>query len=132
VSSSASGPQDAGGTGRPVSASGSPSERADDRALLERVLRQTLADSDSGAALDDADREALLEVARRHRGEPFALEPVAVALVHAVLLTHFQGPSGSSEFWRGVSLPIAGTLCDDPVMRGRMEALWDRLCERVT
>lgn len=125
--SSASGPQDFADAPQPESQrpDSQPGHR---RALLERVLRQTLLDDERDGPLDEADRRALAEVARRHRGKPLTLEPVGVDLVQAVLMTHFAGLADRPGFWRRVSLPIAETLLDDPVARGRIETLWDRFC----
>jgi hypothetical protein len=107
--------------------SASPAGRPYDRSLLENVLRQTLEDSEAGMPLEGADKEALLQVAQRHRQEPFSLEPIVVELVQAVLRTHFDKRSDSSEFWGVVSAQIAQTLFEDPVASPRLERLWRRL-----
>ena len=92
------------------------------------MLRQTLEHSDSGTPLDDADREALAQVAGHHCGEPLTLDPVTVELVEAVLNVHFQGLADAPEFWHHVSVQVAETLLGDPVMQRRLEELWRNLC----
>lgn len=103
-------------------------DKAHGRELLESVLRQTLEHSDSGTPLDDADQEALAQVAGHHLGEPLTLEPVAVELVEAVLILHFQGLADAPAFWRHVAVQVAETLLGDPVMQRRLEELWRNLC----
>jgi hypothetical protein len=94
---------------------------------LERVLRETLID-EGRELLDSADKMALMEVAAHHRSKALSFDPVLIKMVQAVLLTHFQALSNSSEFWRTVSVQIGQTLWDDPVARLRLEALWRCLC----
>ncbi len=133
MSSSAPDPHEAAGSSPPVSAR--PQSRSDQphgRALFESVLRQTLQDSSPGADLDDAEKADLTKVVQRHRAEPFALEPIAVELVYAVLRGHFQQNSSSSEFWRGVAAQVAQSLFDDPVAHDRLEAFWRRLCSAIS
>jgi hypothetical protein len=86
-----------------------------------------LAPPEWGGGLDSEQMEAVSQVAKRRHGEPFALEPVAVELVEAVLCAFFKVSKEARSSWRGVSLAVATTLCDDPVSHGRLEALWGRL-----
>jgi len=128
MSSSASGPQ--GPIGAPREGSSEASsvpEQAPDPALLEEVLRQTSEVCDSEEPLDDADREALLEVARRYPSQPLCPRPVTVELVQAVLRTHFPAVSRTSELWEAISVQIAETLFEDAVSRERLNRFWHRL-----
>ena len=128
MSSSASGAEDSAGQPRPTPESGpSQSEQTRDPDLLERVLRETSGIFGADEAVDEADSEALAEVARRHGGEPLTFEPIAVELVQAVLRSHFPAQSHSSQLWHALTAQIALTLFDDPVSRDRLEALWVRL-----
>ncbi len=114
----------------PASSQGvSPPKQVTDPALLESVLQQTLSICSSDEPLDPGSRRALEEVAARHRGEPFSVEPVAVELVAAVLHSQGKASSNSADAWRSVAFQVARTLCEDPTSRGRLETFWGRLCE---
>ena len=65
-------------------------------ALLGQVLRTTL--------------DELLEVARRRRGEPFALDPVGIELVETVLRTPFRALLASEDQWHEMNGQIDRTL----------------------
>jgi hypothetical protein len=101
-------------------------ESAPDRAMMEEVLKRTL--SESANSIDPAERDALLTVVRRHRGEAFEIDPVAVDLVEALLRFEFKNPISSAEVWRRMCYEIAKTLFDDPVARQRMQGIWTALC----
>ncbi len=98
-----------------------------DASLLESVLRQTAAMADSEEPPSREEMEAVEEVARRLAGEPFALDPVVVELVGAMLLVEYGNQWNSPGLWRVVSERIARTIFEDPLSRERMEKLWDRL-----
>jgi hypothetical protein len=100
---------------------------------LEQVLRDALVLAEAGpySAEADAQVSAVREVARRRRGEPFSLEPVAVEMVEAVLRTLLGAPGGEEQSWRNVSLAVATTLCEHPASERRLRALWERLGEGV-
>jgi len=97
------------------------------RALLERVLEETEKLLGTEDALDPQQMEAIREVARRHPGKGLVLEPVVVELVEAVVRVQFRGLAEGSPIWQEASCQIAQTLFDDPVARGRLEALWKNL-----
>jgi len=99
--------------------------------LLENVLQETLAVCTSDEPLDRGEIERFLQVARRHRGQPLAADPVAGELVFAVLARHFAGEF-REEFWRAAAARIARTLLDDPVAKARLERFWGRLCEEAS
>ena len=98
-----------------------------DASLLESVLRQTAAMADSDEPPSRAEMEAVEEVARRLGGHPFALDPVVVELVGAMLLVQYGSQWNSPGLWRVVSERIARTIFEDPLSREQMERLWDRL-----
>jgi len=100
-----------------------PADQDLDGALLERVLQQTAALSDSDEPLGDADREAFLDAARRFRGQPFGL-PVTVELVRAVLSTQFPVRSNASGIHEAIAARVAQSLYDDPPSHDRLEAFW--------
>jgi hypothetical protein len=95
--------------------------------LLDQVLRQTALASASEGPADPATLAALAEVARRYAGEPFALEPVAVELVHASLTSQLPMLATPGRDWKAVSARIAQALFDDPVAHDRLADLWKRL-----
>jgi hypothetical protein len=94
------------------------------REVLDRVLREALVTIAPSEWLRGQGLEAVSAVARRHRGEPFALDPIAVELVEALLgLLLGRARDGASP-WQRMSVAVAETLCDDPVANGRLESLW--------
>lgn len=95
--------------------------------LLDQVLRQTALASMAGALGGEAADEALREVARRYRGQEFALDPIGVELVHASLSNQFPILGSGDRDWRTISRRIAQTLFDDPVAHAEFLALWNRL-----
>ncbi|NQU23380.1 MAG: hypothetical protein HQ567_19035 [Candidatus Nealsonbacteria bacterium] len=130
MSSFASDPQDADGAPQSVPAeAGSPGGQPYDRALLERVLQETLTDESARESLSGVDRAALLGVAARYRNQPLSLDPIVIALIEAMVQTHFGILSDVAEFWRPITAQIGRTLWDDPVARARLEVFWHRLCE---
>ena len=106
-----------------------PAEAPDQSDLMERVLEETLAATDSDASLEPGELEALKEVARRHANEPLTLSPVANELVGAVLSARFGSLREKTEQRQSVSSTIAETLMDDPSSRERLQSLWARLSE---
>jgi len=102
---------------------------APDREFLEKVLEETLLAADGSEKVTQADLEAVQGVARRFGGQPFKLEPVAVELVQAILSSYFRTPPNSPEPWQAMSVEIAQSLLEDPVLKERLEALWLRLIE---
>ena len=83
--------------------------------------------ADSEEPPSRAEMEAVEEVARRLAGESFALDPVVVELVGAMLLVQYGSQWNSPGLWRVVSERIARSIFEDPLSRERMERLWDRL-----
>jgi hypothetical protein len=131
MSSSSSGSADSSNLGpkdrRPNEAAQDPApQTAPDRAMMEEVLKRTL--RESANSLDPTERDALLTVVRRHRGEPFEIDPVAVDLVEVLLRCEFKNPISSAEVWRRMCYEVAKTLFDDPVARQRMQGIWTALC----
>lgn len=99
-----------------------------DRGLLEHVLAQT--DQRNGAA-GGVDRDVLIalrEVANRHRGLPFCLDPIACELVRAVLKGNFPGPADHPPFVQ-MFRQIALTLFEDPNTCERLQEFWTRLSQ---
>jgi hypothetical protein len=95
--------------------------------LLERVIRETIADSSLETSGDL--REKLLEVARRYPQSQLELDPVVIDLVKAVLGPQFarsvEGLTGGDE----MATCIAQTLFADAAARERLNSLWTNLSE---
>jgi hypothetical protein len=100
-----------------------------DRHLLESVLRETLASSTSAQPLAPGDWQALGAVITRHRGQPFAREPIVSDLVGALLSERLTEWGLSEPAQAEMSVLIADTLYDDIASRDRLRVLWERLCE---
>jgi hypothetical protein len=75
--------------------------------------------------------QAVLVVARRHRGAPLVLEPITVALVEAMLRTLFPYLQVDDRFWQGAAKRIATVLYDSPDGQQRLIRFWSQLCELV-
>jgi hypothetical protein len=95
---------------------------------LKQVLDATL-NATAASASESEGLAALRAVAQALPGQPFGLT-VAVELISAVLAGQFSQREIATEALRPVANRVAATLCDDPVSRARLEALWERLCER--
>jgi hypothetical protein len=99
-----------------------PLDRQDLEELLERTL--TFREPDG-----PEDREPFLQVARRHRGEPFNVDPIGTDLVRAVLEASVLPPGTTAEASQAMCREIAGTLSADPQTSERLLAFWARLSE---
>jgi len=98
-----------------------------DTSLWEKVLRQTTEGDACCASLSSAERGALHDVARQYRGQPLTLQPVAAALVQAVLSPHLPDNAGTAALWHDAFLQIAQTQLDDPHAHELLELFWSRL-----
>jgi hypothetical protein len=128
MSSSDSRSEHSGADRQPTTREGASGSRPGlDRALLEEVLRKTLAICSSDEPLDEDSNNALKSVVARHAGEPFSFDPVAIQLVAAVLRVQFAAGSNSSGIWGELPIRVARTLYDDPPSRERLETFWRRL-----
>lgn len=100
--------------------------------LLREVLQHTTEIGGEGEPLERREREALAEVARRYRGRPLVVEPVAAELVGAMLVTLLPAPANSAEDRAAIARHVAQTLVDDPRCKERLAAIWKRCCEEET
>jgi hypothetical protein len=100
------------------------------RELLDEVLKQTLVSRDDQTRERLESFDELLEIARRRRGEAFALDPIGIELVQTVLRTPFRALLASEDQWHEMTEQVARTLCEDPVAYDRLNTLWRRLGER--
>ena len=99
--------------------------------LLDAVLRTTLAATGTEDTVDPQTRQALDEVARRHRGKPVGDPPVAKELVAAVLRDQFGMIAAAPAVWEGLISYVAQTLLGDPTASRRLECLWLRITENA-
>jgi hypothetical protein len=126
MSSASSGSQNNGGQFKSAAEDSSSASRMAEPSLLERVLRQTLEVCGPDEPIDPIEMQALQEVAIRHRGRPLELEPVAVELVAAVI-DGLCPAKKNTDFWRNLTVQVAGILMDDPSTFARMNSFWIRL-----
>jgi hypothetical protein len=96
---------------------------------LEELLQYTLRMDYPVEPLSPKDREALKEVAREHSGKPFTLEPVAVALVQALLSSFFSSWGKNPALWRPMATRVAHTLFEDGHSQRRLKRVWLHSCE---
>ncbi len=101
------------------------SEAIRDGRLLEQVVAETMAADVREMA--SAEREALLAVARRHRGQPLDHAPVAPELVLAVLRIRFDRLPMDEAQWHDLATTVATTLLEAPDVRARLISYWERL-----
>jgi hypothetical protein len=91
------------------------------------VLIETADAEKPDLPLGFAERKALRDVARRYQGQAMALQPVAAALVQAVILPQLPADSAAAKFWQDVFGKIAQSQLDDQSARNRLEAIWNWL-----
>lgn len=103
----------------------------DERRRLLIALDRALAPEDGKAGEAGEERQLLLEVARRRRGEPFSIDPAGFELVEAVLRSCFGKLRSGPALHQAMSREVARSLCEDPVQKERLEALWARLQEEA-
>ncbi|MEX0712151.1 MAG: hypothetical protein WD278_07360 [Pirellulales bacterium] len=103
-------------------------EKGVDRSLLEKVVEQTLLNLGGSEPMAPEDVAALREVASRHSGRVFGLEPVAVEMVEAVLRGQFE-QLHTDQSRRAIAAEVATTIYEDQVSHDRLLALWNRLSE---
>jgi hypothetical protein len=94
------------------------------QAAWESVLSETAEVENPDASLGPAEYEALRGVAKHYRGQALALQPVASALVQAVILPHMPADPAAAQFWQDVFVQIAQTQWEDQAARRRLDALW--------
>ena len=102
-----------------------------DRSLLERVVRETVAGDEQADAISPAEMDALRGVAKRHAGAPFALDPVAVDLVECVISSRLAEQELSDQRRRSMSVEIATSLMETPVVEARLRRFWGLLSRSV-
>ncbi|MBI4586190.1 MAG: hypothetical protein HY717_19440 [Planctomycetes bacterium] len=109
--------------------SGIPEGRAGDLKFFQDILQHTLVSPNPAETVTPEEYEALLEVARRHRGEPLGLDPIAVELVQAMLKSYFRISKELPELWNDMAHEIARTLYEDKTLSERLTRLWSKLVE---
>lgn len=102
---------------------------AQNETLWEGVLRETVAMCSEDEPLSTEEREAFREVARRHAGQAFSLDPVLVDLVGTVLRTQFNDRIRSMAGWPRMIELVATSLFEDPTMNRRLSAFWTQIVE---
>ena len=92
--------------------------------MLDQILELALGGAPQAGFVEPEDVTAMRKVAKSLAGHSFALEPVVVELIHAVLQLQFQKAGIPSATVHAMARQIATTLYDDPSARARLEALW--------
>lgn len=102
---------------------------SDAHGVLSSVLAASAAQS-GGSSIGGGRIAPLLEVARRHRGAPLVLDPIANDLLRALLGDFFE-PNGSrmEPVWISVAQFVARSLWDQPATRARLDDIWRMLGE---
>jgi hypothetical protein len=100
-----------------------------DRKFLEEILERALVAPDPVSVFSGADWNAVADVVRSLRDEPFGLDPVAIELVRALLRPYFGGGDGAPELLQAIAREIAASLVEDPVFHHRLRNFWVRLVE---
>jgi hypothetical protein len=108
-----------------------PALQSGDEAIWDSVLRETSEADNPSLPLGPAEREALRCVARRYQGQAMALQPVAAALVQAVILPQLPADPIAAKFWQEMFVQIAQTQLEDDAARDRLESVWMWLQENV-
>ncbi len=96
-----------------------------DHEVLEKVLRQSFAVGDE--PVDPALTAALFRVVDRHGSEKDLSEALVSELVLAVISSYFNVVPEPAGLWSRMATSVAGTLCDDPIARERLNAWWNGL-----
>lgn len=101
-------------------------ESVGDRALFDAVLRETetafiAPDPDGSAIIAD-----LRHVARARPSEPFDAA-IGAEMVRVLLDGQVSRMVSASRLWGQVCQRVAGSLCEDPAGRERLERLWKHL-----
>ncbi len=97
--------------------------------LLEQVVAETIASGELAASREE--RDALLAVARRHRGHGLDHAPVVPELVLAILRTRFGRLQMDEARWQELATTVAGTLLETPDVRARLTRYWERLGQAI-
>jgi hypothetical protein len=92
--------------------------------MLDQILELALGGAPQAGFVEPEDVTAMRKVAKKLAGHSFALEPVVVELIQAVLQLQFEKAGIPSATVHAMARQIATTLYDDPSARARLEALW--------
>jgi len=98
--------------------------------VLDDVVRATIASAETDDRLTSQELAALKEVARRWGDAPFSLEPIAVELVQAIVMTNY-GQLRAQQDWPSMTARIARNLYESPAANARLNNLWRRLVESL-
>ena len=99
---------------------------------LDAVVRATLESADADQRVTPEEIEALKAVARRLGPVPLSFDPVAIALVEAIVQVNYGQLGREPEVWRSAAGKIARLLFDSPTARSRLEVLWRQLVESTS
>ena len=101
----------------------------EDAAALDQVVRTTVESIEAEEQVTAEELAALGAVAGRLGDQPLTLDPVAIALVEAMIMVNYGHLKRAPEVWAGTAHKIATLLFDSPASRARLDNLWRRLLE---
>lgn len=97
--------------------------------LLEQVLQETLSESAEPSFDPQQQLATLQSLARQYQGQPWEMEPVGRAVVHAILELRLSNQVVPQ--WDEMVTQVTQTLFDDPQAQERLRQFWARLCASV-
>src|SRR5262245_49579446 len=99
--------------------------------MLREIVAQTAESLAAPEQIDPTLREALVEVARQHAGQPMTVDPAGAALLEEVLRLQLPDLAERPVLLARTARVVATSLLSDPAARLRVEHLWATLMEEV-
>jgi hypothetical protein len=103
-----------------------------EQSVLDDVLKATMSSDEALLQINERSHQAFLKVARQYTGQELTLDPVAIALVQAVLAETLNGRIVSEDRHAIMASEIAESLVTNPTASARLAAFWNKLQEAVT
>jgi hypothetical protein len=103
-----------------------------EQSVLDDVLKATMSSDVALLQINERSHQAFLKVARQYTGQELTLDPVAIALVQAVLAETLNGRIVSEDRHAIMASEIAESLVANPTASARLAAFWKKLQEAVT
>jgi hypothetical protein len=103
-----------------------------EQSVLDDVLKATMSSDVALLQINERSHQAFLKVARQYTGQELTLDPVAIALVQAVLAETLNGRIVSEDRHAIMASEIAESLVTNPTASARLAAFWNKLQEAVT
>ncbi len=123
-----SGSRTGGDDGQPAPREIEGQSPAPDANLLDEVLQQTKSLTLSDEALDPAELNSLLDIARRHLDKPLVLE-IVIELVQALFSIRWPSLAKTPGSSQAASRQVAESLFDHPASQEQLRQFWTKLSE---